>query len=603
MGLLSKMTLRHKLLLIVGISTLMIFSLQIFYYSKFYGLTEDKESVHTSKMMKQVEEKVASFAQDIKDAALASSYNTMTHDYLSSDDPIYRLRLNKIVVEIMSGIKASNKNIQSIMIVDKNNNIIGALNPEDYVVLEEFEKRYKSPEYHEQTKFFGKVFNSEKMERPAYFFFHSISSTLNSESEASDLGKCIVIYKTDVLDQHIMNSKTTPNSLLMILDHESYIVTADESALNGTLFDQSIFKGGDNNSSGQQVEYNEKLNHVQINEVSLLDWRIVSLVPINEMTDELRAIRNSGFMIGTAMTLLILIMGLLFIRSVTLPFGRIVRFVNFIGNNGGKQRLKMSVGNEMGFLAVEINRMLDRIDEANEQLLDASTSLYQMELAKKQAELASLQSQINPHFLYNTLECVRSIGLANRVMEIVEIATSMAQIFRYSIKEDHFVQIKNEVDCIQDYLRIMSIRFMDKFSERISIDERVMAMKIPRMILQPIVENAIYHGLERKSGKGILTIKGWVTDEQIVRFEISDNGKGIHAEELYKLQHRLKVTDMNQSFSSEKGLGLFNIHRRIKLAFGEQYGIEINSSENEGTQVSLQIPSSEFITLSSETNP
>lgn len=86
------------------------------------------------------------------------------------------------------------------------------------------------------------------------------------------------------------------------------------------------------------------------------------MIPINEMTDELRAIRNSGFMIGTVMTLLILIMGLLFIRSVTLPFGRIVRFVNFIGNNGGKQRLNMSIGNEMGFLAVEINRMLDRVD-------------------------------------------------------------------------------------------------------------------------------------------------------------------------------------------------------------------------------------------------
>jgi two-component system sensor histidine kinase YesM len=590
MSLLSRMTLKHKLLLIVAISTLMIFSLQIFYYSKFYGLTEDKESVHTAKMMKQVEEKVTSFARDIKDAALASSYNTMTHDYLSSDDPIYRLRLNKIVVEIMSGIKSSNKNIQSIMIIDKQKNIIGALNPEDYVVLEEFEKRYNTPDYSSKTKFFGKVFNSEKMERPAYFFFHAISSTLNSESKDSDLGRCIVVYKTDFLDKQLTNIKTTPNSLLMILDNEFNIVTAEESSIKGSLFDKSLIKGMEGGSKEQQVIYNQKLNHVQINQIGLLDWKIVSLIPINEMTDELRAIRNSGFMIGTVMTLLILIMGLLFIRSVTLPFGRIVRFVNFIGNNGGKQRLNMSIGNEMGFLAVEINRMLDRVDETNEQLLVAGTSLYQMELAKKQAELASLQSQINPHFLYNTLECVRSIGLANRVMEIVEIASSMAKIFRYSIKEDHFVQIKNEIDCINDYLRIMSIRFMDKFSEYIYIDECILNMKIPRMILQPIVENAIYHGLERKSGKGILTIKGWVTDENVVRFEIYDNGKGIDDSELRKLQNRLNTTDMIHSFPSEKGLGLINIHRRIKLAFGEQYGIEINSSENEGTQVSLQIP-------------
>jgi two-component system, sensor histidine kinase YesM len=262
MSLLSRMTLKHKLLLIVAISTLMIFSLQIFYYSKFYGLTEDKENVHTAKMMKQVEEKVTSFAQDIKDAALASSYNTMTHDYLSSDDPIYRLRLNKIVVEIMSGIKSSNKNIQSIMIIDKQRNIIGALNPEDYVVLEEFEKRYNTPDYSSKTKFFGKVFNSEKMERPAYFFFHAISSTLNSESKDSDLGRCIVVYKTDFLDQHVTNIKTTPNSLLMILDNEFNIVTAEESSIKGSLFDKSLIKGMESGSKEQQVIYNQKLNHV-----------------------------------------------------------------------------------------------------------------------------------------------------------------------------------------------------------------------------------------------------------------------------------------------------------------------------------------------------
>ncbi|MCR8632893.1 sensor histidine kinase [Paenibacillus radicis (ex Xue et al. 2023)] len=610
MRIISRLNLKNQLLLLVAISTLMIFSLQIFYYSKFYSLAEDKENVHTSRIIRQVEENIISFTQDIKDAALASSYNTVIHDYMGSDDPIYRLKLNKNVLEIISGIKASNKNIESIILVDKERNIVGASSPFDYLILGELEKKYHPDMRYPESQFFGKIYNPEKMEKLAYIYVHPVFSSLNETNGFTELGMVIVVYKTEIMDRILTDIKATPSSLLLILDSEYNVVSADERFMKGSLFDSEILKGIDSHIKDQQIQFREKLNHVQAKDIEQLNWKIVSLIPVNEMTDELRLVRNIGFIIGAVMTLLILIMGLIFIRSVTVPFGRIVRFVNYIGNNGGKQRLQLPVKNEIGILSIEINKMLDKLDETNELFIQAQTSLYQMEIAKKQAELSFLQSQINPHFLYNTLECIRSIGLANGVMEIVEISTSMAKIFRYSIKEENFVRIRNELECIQDYVRIMSIRYMDKFNVTISVDEDILEMRMPKMILQPIVENAIYHGLERKNGKGVLTITGLVTADHTVRFEISDSGKGMKAEELEKLRHSLRAADPTEGDIASRGLGLLNIHQRIRLAFGEQYGIEIYSIDNEGTQVILHIPlvsnrleaSSENSTLCSETN-
>ncbi|UQZ86143.1 Sensor histidine kinase YehU [Paenibacillus konkukensis] len=577
MRIVTGMSLKQKLLLMVGISTLMIFLLQIYYYMNFYGLTEDKENIHTSNIMKQVEERLVSFNQDIKDAALASAYNTMTHDYLGSGDPIYRLKLNKMVMEILSGVKAANKNIQSILMVDKSGNIIGASNPDDYVVLDGVKKKYSLNIQNPKAQFYGKI-TAPELANPAYVYIQPIFSSINDASDTPELGTCVVIYKTDALDHIVRDIKGTPNSRLLIVDNEQRIVTASEAAAKGKFFDV------------ESLDELSKADHLQIKEIGSLQWKIVSLIPIKEMTDELRAIRNIGLIIGMVMTLIILLMGLLFIRSVTIPLSAIIRFVNYIGNYGGKQRLLLSVRSEIGILATEINRMLDKIDEANEKFIQANTSLYQMELAKKQAELSSLQSQINPHFLYNTLECIRSIALASKVMEIVEISIAMAQIFRYGIKEENFVLIRSEIGCIQDYLRIMSIRYVDKFHADIRIEESLLDLKMPKMILQPIVENAVYHGLERKSGKGGISIKGWKTKDGWVCFEIADDGKGIGEEELRDLQHYLSRSETHQQVLGERGMGLLNIHKRIRLAFGEQYGIEIESRIDAGTRVTLQLP-------------
>lgn len=236
--------------------------------------------------------------------------------------------------------------------------------------------------------------------------------------------------------------------------------------------------------------------------------------------------------------------------------------------------------------------MLDTISEVNRQYVHAKTSLYQTELAKKQAELSALQSQINPHFLYNTLECIRSIGTVYGSEEIVKISTAMAHIFRYNIKEDNMVCVQDEMECVRQYLSIMSIRYWNKFEIDIHIEQRLLHMKMLKMTLQPIVENAIYHGLERKSGKGKLSVNGYRKDPKTVCFEIEDNGIGLDEQELDRLRRLLDTgpDDDVVEQGGKRSIGLVNIHMRIRLYFGKPYGLHIDSQPNRGTKVMIRLP-------------
>jgi two-component system sensor histidine kinase YesM len=256
-----------------------------------------------------------------------------------------------------------------------------------------------------------------------------------------------------------------------------------------------------------------------------------------------------------------------------------------------KQRIECRETNEIGVIASDINQMLDKLENVTDSLLGVQEKLYVAELSKRETALSALQSQINPHFLYNTLECIQSIGLVYSIPDISNIALAMAKIFRYSIKGGNFTTIREEIECIRDYLSIMSIRFEGKFVTRIRVDEALMGIQTVKMILQPIVENAIYHGLEQKDTQGRLSISGAFTGDRIC-FEISDDGIGMSREEADRINAGMQDNGQAAGLAetSQRSIGLNNINSRIQLYYGKEYGIRLYSKENEGTTVIVELP-------------
>ena len=226
---------------------------------------------------------------------------------------------------------------------------------------------------------------------------------------------------------------------------------------------------------------------------------------------------------------------------------------------------------------------------------------HQINVSKKQAEYLALQNQINPHFLYNTLEGIRSEALLAGLDSIAEMTEALATFFRYTISQvEHLVTLEDELANIENYYYIQQFRFGDKLDLHIEYEHDdewdeldILQLRLPKLTLQPIVENSIYHGIERKIGKGNLVIRICVSNERL-RIRISDDGMGMAEEKLKLLNEKLRrltLDDVQEEENGKRGgIALVNVNNRIKLLFGEEYGITFYSREGAGTDVMITLP-------------
>ncbi|MDR2514438.1 MAG: histidine kinase [Christensenellaceae bacterium] len=246
--------------------------------------------------------------------------------------------------------------------------------------------------------------------------------------------------------------------------------------------------------------------------------------------------------------------------------------------------------NELDIIVETVRNMLRRLDESAQNRLQNEKKLYELQLHAKQSELSALQSQINPHFLYNTLECIRSIGLFYGAAEIVGIAGAMAAIFRYSVKGTRLVRLSEELGIVRQYFTIMEQRFDGRFSLKIDFSDESLPCLIPRMILQPLVENAIYHGLEPRAGKGSLRLLARLHRGQLYLL-VQDDGLGFPKRELPTLRQRL-FAGASATAAAENGarsLGLANVCERLRL-LAPGGSLRVHSIEKRGVTVLLRLP-------------
>ena len=206
---------------------------------------------------------------------------------------------------------------------------------------------------------------------------------------------------------------------------------------------------------------------------------------------------------------------------------------------------------------------------------------------KRKSELRALQAQINPHFLYNTLDSIIWMAEWGKTKEVVLMTSSLAKLLRQSISnQNELVRVEEEVEYTRSYLTIQKMRYKDKLEYDIQVSPEVLGQKIPKLVLQPLVENAIYHGIKYKEGKGIVQIEGWIGQKELI-LRISDDGIGMTEAQLEKIFEK-RETDIRKN-----GVGVLNVHERIQLYYGKDYGLRFSSTLGEGTVVEVRIPCEE----------
>ncbi len=277
--------------------------------------------------------------------------------------------------------------------------------------------------------------------------------------------------------------------------------------------------------------------------------------------------------------LLIVVLSYNIPKSIIRPVTEIAEVTDEVANGNLEARAKKYEGTEAKMLAESINVMIDKINQLLVQIKEEQLSL-------RKAEFELLQAQINPHFLYNTLDAIVWLAESGEQEKVVQMVENLSGFFRTSLNQGkETVSVEDEIKHITNYLSIQKVRYQDILNYSIDIDPEILSCQLPKLSLQPFVENALYHGIKEKRGGGVIRVTGRKEGKKCI-LEIRDDGKGMTAERLNVVR-----TELEDFEKKERSIyGMYNVNQRIRLNYGPDYGITIDSKEGEGTVACLILP-------------
>lgn len=270
--------------------------------------------------------------------------------------------------------------------------------------------------------------------------------------------------------------------------------------------------------------------------------------------------------------------------SITRPLRKLNAVTQQVAEGNLAVRSDVQTGDEVGVLSDSLNTMIDKINELLSQVTTEQVRL-------RKAEFELLQSQINPHFLYNTLDAIIWLAEAGEQKKVVSMVRSLSEFFRTSLNRGKdIIFVKEELQHVRSYLEIQKVRYQDILDYEIHVPEELEKYLIPKITIQPLVENALYHGIKNKRDSGKIEVRGRKEKETLI-IEIEDDGIGISKERLWQVRDGIQ----KKILTGKDIYGLYNVHERIRLNFGEEYGIDIQSTYGEGTVVRILLPCQEEI--------
>lgn len=301
-----------------------------------------------------------------------------------------------------------------------------------------------------------------------------------------------------------------------------------------------------------------------------LGYKLINLVPLKELLKENEVIQKVMLEVAVISFLVCILLALLFSIKVLGPLKMICAQMKKVENEDFDVQVNLKGNDEIAMLGRSFNKMSAKLKELISQV-------YLMKIKHKEAEFAALQAQINPHFLYNALDTIYWMGRMEKAFETSKLVEALAKLFRLNLNSGReIILLQDEVEHLQNYMIIQKKRYRDAISFNIDIEDGLLECRVIKLVLQPLVENAIVHGIDKKEGKGNISVSIRKEAENLI-YEVRDDGIGIDVKEI-----NLLLEDVGDS---NRGLGIKNVNDRLKLYFGEQYGLEFFGGNGRGTTV------------------
>lgn len=568
--------------IIFSFTLLIVFSLMIFLLLSLRFTREtvlENSTEYTSQLIGQVNNDIDSYIDHMENISFIVAGNSDVRDYLFLQELSgeREMELRERIAGVFKTITDTRSDIANIGLLPQNRECLinrgsAKLNP--FIEVSELSWYQEAvaaggntvvSSSHVQNAIYGSydwvvtlscnIAGGEKQETGGVFFVDLNYSAISDLCERLSLGNRGYIY---------------------ILDRNGGIVYHPQQQLIYSGMKQELIS--EVMESGDSSFLTEDGRLYTISRSEQTGWIVVGVSMVSELMRRADEARKIYLLIALALFMAALALAYLLSDEITKPVKSLEKSMKEVEKgNFAPAVMEVREENEIGHLTRNFNMMTEEIRKLMEQR-------DQEQQIKRKSELKALQAQINPHFLYNTLDSIIWMAEWGKNQEVVRMTSSLAKLLRRSISnEQEAVTVAEEVEYTETYLTIQKMRYKDKLEYEILVDPEILQETVIKLILQPLVENAIYHGIKYKEGKGLIRIRGFQQNERMI-LQVQDDGKGMEPETL------AHIFEKHTRDTRSNGVGLNNVNERIQLYYGDDYGISFRSSPGEGTEATITLP-------------
>ena len=570
-------------MLLISIIVLLV-SLVSYYYTM-----NDIESIsinYTVRLLGEINASIDSYIDNMKSMAKVVVENKDVRDVMAFYNRHHDKRLSYIEEKELERLRANaaaHMNIVANTRSDITN--IAVISKYKDVVLSDVEKEVNENSEFNVTDWYLKPmsYKDEIVVSPShvqnlvsgeYKWVISISKSVLDPETGEVTGVMVIDLNYRSIEAICENAQLGKNGYIYLIDrHKNIIYHPQQQLLYSGIKSELVEEILKMRDTYLRDDVNNRIYTRNYSE--LTGWSAVGVVNVDELIKDKSSIIDFYFRLAGISILFAMTFAVLISTTITNPIKMLENTMHEVEVGNFDVRSEIELNNEIGHLSKTFNVMISRIKDLMEKTV-------RDEEEKRRSEIRALQAQINPHFLYNTLDTIIWMSAGGKNDEVVEVTSALARLFRTSIsKGENLVTLLNEVENIKSYLTIQKMRYEDKLSWRVDVPPGLLGLMTPKLILQPIVENAVYHGVKMSQAGGEIAISARTEGERLT-ITIADSGVGMTAEQLEQLFVPRPDTD--------RGIGVINVNNRIRLCFGEEYGPHYFSAPGEGTRVEIWLP-------------
>lgn len=409
----------------------------------------------------------------------------------------------------------------------------------------------------------------------------------NYSYPSQNIGYMLTVIPIEATESVIGNFLTNPSNKIQVIDLTGHIVYSTNSSELGEKVSNSFFaEVHDSKKNGNitKREIDGKEMYISSYTSNYSKWTVVTYIDIKKSVKDLEAMKKSAILIGFLGIVASFLLTSFFSWSLSRP----IRHLAFRLSNIKKGKFKPYAGRmnnwEVAVLYESFNSMIQDLEET-------IRTLSYKQIREEQAQLIAMKAQFQPHFLYNSLNTIYFYAFREKQDKVAKMVLSLSELLRYSIQPgSEFVALREDLGQLNRFIELLRYRYEDKLQIEINVEEELLEYPVMKLLMQPLVENAITHGLEPVKGRSWLIHIQITREDNMIKFMVEDNGKGMSSEEMEKALEFNGDLDVNSEKPMHSGIGLPNLQHRVKLIYGDEYGLKLSQSPLGGLKVQLEIP-------------